>query len=317
MLVAAVFAGALDGGMDRLPRLVFRSTLVGDGVVDSEIRRDCRSGRLVRIRRGAYLPGDVTVRSPEARHALLVVAEAARLAPGSVVSHVSAAVLHGLPIWDVPLERVQVTRARATGARNGPSVRVHSAPLDASEIIQLGEVHVTSPARTVVDLARRSPFESAVVTADAALRRGLVAREDLDRALLRAAGWRGVPSARRVVAFADERSESVGESRSRVAIWSAGLPTPTLQWEVRHQGGVLGRTDFAWPEAGLVAEFDGRVKYGRLLAPGEEPGDVVFAEKIREDAIRATGLTMKRWNWYDLADFAVTAAALRAALAMP
>ena len=42
-------------------------------------------------------------------------------------------------------------------------------------------------------------------------------------------GWLGVPDARRVVAFADARSESVGESRSRVAIALAGLPPPQLQ----------------------------------------------------------------------------------------
>jgi hypothetical protein len=292
-----------------------RSALIGDGVVDSEIQSDCRSGRLIRIRRGAYLPGEAVIRSREARHALLVLAEVARLAPGSVVSHVSAAVLHGLPVWDVPLERVQVTRARASGARNGPSVRVHSAPLDASEIVQLGEAFVTSPARTVVDLARRSSFESAVVTADAALRSELVNCDDLDRALLRAAGWKGVPSARRVIAFADGRSESAGESRSRVAICRAGLPAPALQWEVRYRGDVLGCTDFAWPEAGLVAEFDGRVKYGRLLRPGQDPGEVVFEEKLREDAIRAAGFTVVRWIWRDLTDFTLAAARLREGLA--
>jgi hypothetical protein len=301
--------------MDGLPRLVLRSGLLDVGVVDSEIRRDCRAGRLVRLRRGAYLPGDETVRSSEARHALLVAAEAARVDPSSVVSHVSAAVLHGLPVWDVPLGRVQVTRARSTGARNGPSVRVHSAPLDPAEVVQLGGVRSTSAARTVVDLARRSSFESAVVTADAALRTGLVTRESLDRALLRATGWKGVPAARRAIAFADGRSASVGESRSRVAIWRAGLPPPTLQWEVRHRGALLGRTDFAWEERRLVAEFDGQVKYGRLLLPGQDAGDVVFDEKLREDSIRAAGLTVKRWTWRDLTDFKPTAARIREALA--
>jgi len=300
--------------MDRLPRVLLRPALIKDGVADSEIRRDCRSGRLLRIRRGAYLPGDCTL-SPEARHALLVTAEVARLASDSVVSHVSAAVLHGLPLWGVPLDRVHVTRARSSGARTGPIVRVHSAPLSAGEAIRRGEVRVTSPARTVVDLARRASFESGVVTADAALRAGLVTRTELDRTVLRVAGWPGAPAARRVVDFADGRSESVGESRSRVAIWEAGLPAPTPQWEIWHQGVLLGRTDFAWPEQGLAAEFDGRVKYGRLLLPGQTPGEAVFAEKVREDAIRAAGWMVKRWYWDDLKNFALTAALLRAALA--
>lgn len=297
--------------------VLLRSKLFCDGIADSEIRRDRRSGKLIRLCRGAYLSDDVTLGSPEARHALLVAAEVGRLAPGAVVSHVSAAVLHGFPVWDVPLGKVQVTRARSTGARNGPSVRVHSAPMDASEVVLLGGVRATSAARTVVDLARRSSFEAAVVTADAALRAGLVTRESLDCALLRATGWRGVPAARRVIAFADGRSESVGESRSRVAIWHAGLLPPTPQWEVWHRGILLGRVDFAWPERRLVAEFDGRVKYGRLLLSGQHPGDVVFAEKLREDAIRAAGFAVKRWTWHDLTDFAPTAARIRESLATP
>lgn len=83
------------------------------------------------------------------------------------------------------------------------------------------------------------------------------------------------------------------------------------------QGVLLGRTDFAWPEQGLVAEFDGRVKYGRLLLPGQAPGEVVFAEKVREDAIRAAGWTVRRWYWDDLKNFAPTAARIRAVLASP
>jgi hypothetical protein len=37
----------------------------------------------------------------------------------------------------------------------------------------------------------------------------------------------------------------------------------------------------------------------------------VYAEKLREDAIRATGLTMTRWTWSDLDDFAPVADHLR------
>ena len=59
--------------------------------------------------------------------------------------------------------------------------------------------------------------------------------------------------------------------------------------------------DFAWPKHGVYGEFDGRVKYGRLLKPGQDPGDVVFAEKRREDLVRlTTGGIMVRFTWVDL-----------------
>ena len=51
----------------------------------------------------------------------------------------------------------------------------------------------------------------------------------------------------------------------------------------------------------MLFEFDGRVKYGRLLKPGEDPGDAVFKEKLREDALRrATGWAVERATWRDL-----------------
>jgi hypothetical protein len=132
----------------------------------------------------------------------------------------------------------------------------------------------------------------------------------LEAATRRAKGWPGVPAARQVLAFADGRSESVGESRSRVAIARAGLLTPALQLPVR-LGGATAYCDFGWPAQRTVGEFDGKVKYGRLLRPGQEPGDAVYAEKLREDAIRAEDWEVVRWTWADLRHFAATAARIR------
>jgi hypothetical protein len=103
------------------------------------------------------------------------------------------------------------------------------------------------------------------------------------------------------LAFADGRSESVGESRSRVLIKRLGLPAPDLQVEVRRSSGsLIGRSDFGWRQERTLAEFDGRVTYGRLLRPGQDPSDVVFAEKLREDALRDQGFQVVRWIWSGL-----------------
>jgi hypothetical protein len=93
----------------------------------------------------------------------------------------------------------------------------------------------------------------------------------------------------------------VGESRSRVLLDRLGLAPSALQFEVRTAvGRLVGRTDFAWEEERVLGEFDGRVKYGRLLRPGQQPGDAVFAEKRREDALRAEEWSVVRWTWSDL-----------------
>jgi hypothetical protein len=82
----------------------------------------------------------------------------------------------------------------------------------------------------------------------------------------------------------------------------AGLTRPELQVEIRRPDGwLIGRSDFGWEEHRLLGEFDGRVKYGRLLRPGQQPGDAVFEEKRREDAMREEGWGMVRWVWNELA----------------
>ncbi|MGH3564545.1 MAG: hypothetical protein ACRDRH_00645 [Pseudonocardia sp.] len=75
----------------------------------------------------------------------------------------------------------------------------------------------------------------------------------------------------------------------------------------------LGRVDFGWPGLRTVGEFDGRVKYGRLLRPGQDPGDAVFEEKRREDLIRDEDLRVVRWIWNDLRTFDEVARRLRRA----
>ena len=93
----------------------------------------------------------------------------------------------------------------------------------------------------------------------------------------------------------------MGESRSRVILHRWKLAPSALQFEIRSRdGGLVGRSDFAWEAERLVGEFDGRIKYGRLLRPGQDAGDAVFAEKRREDAIRDEDWGVVRWVWSEL-----------------
>jgi hypothetical protein len=170
------------------------------------------------------------------------------------------------------------------------------------EVTSIGGFRVTDAARTALDLARSLPFETAVVALDAVMHEGLVTRELIQQRLFDIAGTRGSRHAARVVRFADERSGSVGESRSRVLLNDLGHAPSALQHVITTAtGAFVARTDFAWEEDNVVGEFDGRIKYGRLLRPGQDAGDAVFEEKRREDAIRDIGWEVVRWTWGDLA----------------
>jgi hypothetical protein len=298
-----------------VPLVHLRKHLRVHGYDDRELRRLLRDGELTPIRRGAYLPGEAPD-DPEVRHLAQIAAAARQLGPGAVLSHQSAAVLHGWDLWRAPLQRVQVTRSRRTGGRVDPSVHVRAAPLDRCEVVEVGGLRVTSRARTAADLARTLPAEQAVVATDSALG-GPLTKAELREALRRQKGWPGAPRARRVVEFADGRSGSVGESRSRWAITLAGIPAPDLQHEVRDHGGRhVGTVDFWWEARRLAGEFDGLVKYGRLLRPGRTAADAVVAEKLREDDLRDQDVQMVRWTWSDLSPFTTTAARLRRRLGM-
>ena len=88
---------------------------------------------------------------------------------------------------------------------------------------------------------------------------------------------------------------------SRVRIVDDGLPLPDLQIDVFDPlGNFLGRPDFLWKEQRTLGEFDGKAKYGRLVANGRTAQDVLFDEKRREDALRDLGWQIVRWIWADL-----------------
>jgi hypothetical protein len=283
------------------PPFVLRPQALAAGLVDDEIRRRRRRGDWSTLQRGAYLVGPNRPDTLQ-RHLLAVRATVAGLRAPAVVSHGSAAAVHGLPLWGVPLRQVHVTRQPPARSADEGRLRSHVARLGPDDVVMVGGTAVTSITRTVVDLARSVPFAPALVVADAALASGRTTTAELMAALEACAGTRGTRSARRALRAADPRSESVGESRSRALMIDAGLPLPELQMDVHApDGGLIGRCDFGWRQRRLLGEFDGRVKYGRLLRPGQQPGDAVFEEKRREDAMRDQDWRMVRWVWADLA----------------
>jgi hypothetical protein len=294
--------------------LIRRADALADGMSDGELARMVRRGELSRLQRGTYLP-DAPI-AGAARHAAIVQATVADLRIPGVVSHVSAAVVHGLPLWEVPLGRVHLIRRPPANGSGTRRIHLHVAQLPAEEVTAVEDLAVTDLTRTAVDVARTLPFEQAVVLVDAALATGRTTREQLTGCLSRMGAVPGVRRARRVVGFADGRSESVGESRSRVLVKRLRLPAPDLQVHVRRADGTeIARCDFGWDQFRTVAEFDGRIKYGRLLRRGQDPGDAVFEEKVREDAIRDDGWKVVRWIWRELDTPLVVGDRLRRAFA--
>lgn len=277
-----------------------RSDAARLGINDDRLRNLVSSRARVRVRRNAYRDAaELTALRVEEQHRVAVHAAVAALDIDGIVSHQSAAVLHGLPVWGCPLDVVHLTKPRRSAGRRTSLVHIHTAPISDDERCIVDGVAVTTLARTVFDVACAVRFEAGVALADAALNAEGTTPGALLTQVEHGRGRTGRSTARAVAGFADGRSESVGESRSRVGLHLAGLPAPELQVEIRRSdGSVVSRPDFRWGR--LLGEFDGAVKYGRLLRPGETPGDAVTREKRREDELRDLGSDMIRWTWADL-----------------
>lgn len=271
------------------------------GSTDRELRALVRSGDLERLHRETYLRGGRDLRR-EDRYRLRAEAYVRRRRQDGfdpVLAGPSAAVVLDLPLFGPPPDGIYVV-GTGSGGRASRGLAIPVARPPAAGVGTVDGFRLVAPARTVLDVARLRSLTAGVVAADAALRFGRCTADDLGAALDHLRGHKGVAAARTCADLADARSESPGESWSAVVLHVNGLPRPERQETFHDDRGPIGRSDFWWPDRRTVGEFDGKVKYGRANPSGRPPEDVLWEEKVREDRLRAIGLTVVRWTTADL-----------------
>ncbi len=218
-----------------------------------------------------------------------------------VVSDRSAGVIHRLALPRPASLMVQLTRDAASGGNRNGIRHVHARPLKEGDVVEVDGIRTTSVARTLLDLACGLDQRQAVAAIDDALHRKLVDPVALGAALAGVDRRLGVQAARRAFAMADGLAESVGESFLRVVMKELGLPEPNLQVVVRGpRGEFIARVDLAYPDLGVIIEFDGETKYTALLRPGQSASHVVIAEKDRENRLLECGYIVIRVVWKEL-----------------
>ncbi len=186
----------------------------------------------------------------------------------------SAALAWGPPVSQV-LPRPEILRPPHAAELKGARV-IRRSP-DPQQIVMVNHVPVTNLERTAVDIALDLPTPEALITIDAALRRG--ADRSVMLAILEATGpVRGCREARRTLDWADGHSESPLESRGRGELMLQGVPRPWNNVSLR-LGQVEVRPDHWWNGLGIAGEADGRGKYDGPAAPA----DPVWTEKLRQE----------------------------------
>jgi hypothetical protein len=270
--------------VDDLPPLYRTAAHARASPEAAELRRAAARGALVRLHQGVFTPSDDWARlDAVARHCLRLRAVLPRLAGRVVVSHESAAALHGLPLEGRGPTEVHVTDPARTGGRRSAGVVTHCGPLPEGSVVEVDGQRVTSMLRTCVDLALRGRLRSSVPVLDAALRTGLVDEEGLLAELEASGRVHGARAARAAVLFADGRAQLPGESLTRVVLRELGAPAPILQQEFRDAEGRVGFVDFWFGEQRVVLEFDGDAKYTEARYRGGRSAErVALDERKRE-----------------------------------
>ncbi|UTT58600.1 hypothetical protein [Cellulosimicrobium cellulans] len=263
-----------------------------------DARRRVAHGEWERVRRGAYRDTPPQDAAPATAARGLAVdrarAVARSLRADPVVSHASAALLHDLPLWELPATTHMVQPYRRSGSAARDVTR-HVGEVGAHDRTTVLDVTTTSLVRTVADCLSTMPALDGLVVVDAALPRG-VRRSDVAAVLDRRPRGRGSRRSRHVLALADPGAESARETWLRYVLLRTGLPRPETQVALRTEVGAV-RVDLGWTRWRLLLEFDGLVKYRTGpagLAPRDDPGRVLVREKLRQEAIERTGHRLLR-----------------------
>lgn len=272
------------------------------GYDDRAVSQAVRAGIWHRIRRGYYSFVDIWLELDDVqRHRVRSHAVLRSLGGNVALSHVSGVIEHGIATWGLDLSRVHVTRLDGGAGRVEGDVVHHEGVCVDADVLEVPAGRVLTPARCVLEAGSRVGGERALVMTDSLLHLGLCDGDQLGASFRRLEHWPWMRRMHIPVRMADGGAASPGESRGRWLFRMHRLPRPETQFEVYDaNGGLVGTTDWCWLQHGLFGEFDGAIKYGRVLKPGQDVGAVVFAEKQREDLLREiTGFGMVRLIWSD------------------
>lgn len=223
------------------------------GAIQSRLRR----GRLFALYRGVYAVGhpSLTV-AGERRAALLACGD------GAVLSHRTAADLWGIRHSNQRI--VDVTVASRGGRTRRPGIRVHRMPLPRRETTRLKQLSVTTPARTLLDLAAVLTPRALERAIDEAERLGLFQAGAIE-AVLEANRCRpGRATLAAVFAVhrpGSTRTRSGLEERFLALCRSHAIPQPEVNVPL---GPFIA--DFLWRAQRLIVETDGRATHGTAAA---------------------------------------------------
>jgi very-short-patch-repair endonuclease/predicted transcriptional regulator of viral defense system len=261
--------------------VVTRSQLASLGLSDAAIDHRIARAGLHRIHRGVFAVGHRAITREGAWMAAVLAA-----GPGAVLSHRSAAALWG--IRDTSRREIEVTSPRQC---RRPAIEAYHVRLARDEATTKRGIPVTTPARTLLDLAAVVDEAELEHAFDEAEFRRLTSPTSLGALVARYPTRRGTKAIRRVLANHERNGETVTRSRLErrlLALLDAhDLPRPRINRTGKH-----GELDATWPEQRLVVECDGFAAHGTREA--------FERDRARDRALLVAGWRVVRVTWRQL-----------------
>jgi very-short-patch-repair endonuclease len=260
---------ALAAMADSRHGVVTRALLLNAGFSSEDVARLVKARRLHRLHQGVYAVGH-QVLTTEGRWM------AAALAVGGALSHTTAAAAWDLRRTSSPL--IHVTVPGDPGRKRRKGMKVHrSTTLTDAEISVWRGIPITTPARTIIDLARTLKGRALEHVIDLADQRGLVDFDQLRTA--RSASLQAVLSRYRP---APTRSEL--EERFLTLCDDHGIKRP--ETNTRIEG---FEVDFVWRDRRLIVEVDG---YAYHRSP-----EAFETDRERDVTLTVAGWRVLRFTW--------------------
>lgn len=261
--------------------VVARGQLLALGFSAKAIRHRVATGRLFPLWAGVYGVGHRDLdRKGRWMAAILACGESA------VLSHRSAAALHGI---GEERDRVVEVSLRRSGRRTRPGIKVRRRPsLLSQDVGFVAGIPVTSPVRTMIDLATEQGPRTLLRTINEADSREVICADDLREELDLYAGQPGVRALRTLLdrdtfVLSDEELERLFLPLAR----SVGLSLPLVKEMVNGF-----EVDFYWPDLKLVIETDG-LRYHRTASAQAR-------DALRDQAHTAAGCARLRFTHWQV-----------------
>ncbi len=214
--------------------------------------------------------------------------------PGAVLSHRSAAALWG--IRGTAASRIEITVPTRT--RHRPGISASEGRLAPDEVTTHHGIPITTPPRTLLDLAIVLTPHRLERALDQAEHLRLTDPVPLDALVARHPGRRGTKALKEILekrTLGDLLTRSELEDRFLAFLDAHDIPRPITNARIGPY-----EVDAHWPAARLVAELDGFAAHGTRAA--------FERDRARDRALQATGHRVVRITWRQLRDDTTTLA---------